>query len=97
MITAHNIGMYKSIIKNTIAIAFMGTPHRGADLANLLKGLLSITFSETRFIRDLSPASQAIKDINDSFGERSGGLKLASFWESTGMLPAGVSVELHRS
>jgi len=56
--------------------------------------LLNISFSETRFVRDLSPDSQSIKEINDAFGERSKGLKLASFYESTGMPIVGVLVFL---
>jgi hypothetical protein len=92
LITAHNIERYRQITKNTIAIAFLGTPHRGADLANVLKTLLNVTFSESKFVNDLSPDSQTIKEINDAFGERSRGLQLASFWESTGMALAGVLV-----
>jgi len=76
--------------QNTIAVAFLGTPHRGADLADILKTLLNISFSESRFVRDLSPNSQSIKEINDAFGERSKQLELASFWESTGMSLVGV-------
>jgi len=56
--------------------------------------LLNISFYETRFVRDLSPDSQSIKEINDAFGERSKGLKLASFYESTGMPIVGVLVFL---
>jgi hypothetical protein len=68
-----------------MATAFLGTPHRGADLADVLKMLLNLSFSETGFVRDLSPNSQSIKEINDTFGERSDYLELALFWESTGM------------
>lgn len=69
---------------------FIGTPHRGADLSNILKGLLNVSFQEATFLGDLSPASQTIKNINHSFGERIEGIKLASFWESVGMPAVGV-------
>jgi hypothetical protein len=88
--TARNISRYERIVLNTIAIAFLGTPHRGSDLANLLSGLLNITFSKRKFVNDLSPASQSIKEINDVFGERTEGFKLVSFWESTPTSPVGV-------
>ena len=87
---AHNIKRYEQIIKNTVAITFLGTPHRGADLAKTLNSLLNFTFSDAKFVKDLSPDSQSIKEINDTFGERSKGLELASFWESTGKTMVGV-------
>jgi len=89
---AHNVQRYHQITQNTIAIAFLGTPHRGADLANVLKTLLNISFSETRFVKDLSPESQSIKEINDAFGDCSEGLELTSFYESTGMAVIGVLI-----
>ena len=88
---AHSSQRYHQITQNTIAIAFVGTPHRGADLANILKTLLNASFSETRFVSNLSPEIQSIKDINDAFGDCSTGLELASFYESTGMAVIGVS------
>jgi hypothetical protein len=87
---AYNTDRYHQIMQNIVAIAFLGTPHRGADLADVLKTLLNISFSKSRFVRNLSPNSQSIKDINDAFGERAKGLELASFWESTGMSLIGV-------
>ncbi len=90
LIIAHNIERYYQITQNTIAIVFLATPHRGANLANILKTILNVSFSETEYVEDLSPDSQTIKDINDAFADRSKGLELASFWESTGMELAGV-------
>ena len=90
LIIAHNIESYHQIIQKTIAIIFLGTPHRGMHL-NLLKAILNVSFSRTKHIEDLSPESQSIKEINDMFPERSKRLKLASFWESTGIEITGVS------
>jgi hypothetical protein len=94
LITAHSTKRYEQIIRNTVAIAFIGTPHRGADLAKILKGLLKVTFSEAKIVDDLSPSSQSIKDINDSFGERSKEIELASFWESRGKPLVGIIPEI---
>ena len=91
MIMAHSFQRYHQITQNTIAIAFVGTPHRGADLANVLKTLLNASFSETRFVNNLSPECQSIKEINDAFGDCSTAQELASFYESTGMAVIGVS------
>ena len=90
LIAAHNNEIYRQINKNTIGIVFLGTPHRGANLAAMLKALLEVAFSETRFVADLVPGSQIIKEINDAFADRSKTLQLASLWESRGMT-AGVT------
>jgi hypothetical protein len=78
------------MIKNTIAIAFIGTPHRGANLAGILNGWLKVTFSKTNFVTDLKPAGKSVTRINHTFGQRTKTLKLASFYESTGIEPVGV-------
>ena len=93
LIVAYNNKIYRQINKNTIGIVFIGTPHRGADLARMLKLLLDITFSETRSVTDLVPGSQIIKEINDAFGDRATTLQLASFWESSGTT-AGVTLSM---
>jgi hypothetical protein len=90
LIAAHNNSRYSQIKKNTIGIAFLSTPHRGADLAKMLKSLLDVSFSERKFVKDLLPDSQIIKEINDAFAEHAQALQLASFSESTGMGLVGV-------
>src|SRR5215471_9800497 len=90
LIIAHNTERYRQIAKNTIAIIFLGTPHRGVNLPNLLKTILDVSFSEAKYVRDLLPDSQSIKEINDEFADRSKGVEIASFWESMGMESAGV-------
>jgi hypothetical protein len=92
LIIAHSTERYHQIAQNTTAIAFLGTPHRGTDLVDVLKKLLNITFSESKFVRDLARNSQSIKEINDVFGECSKKLELASFYESTGMAIVGVII-----
>jgi len=73
-------------------MTFLGTPHRGADLAKMLKRLLDASFSESRFVKDMVPNSQIIKEINDAFPERAQTLQLASFSESTGIAVVGVNL-----
>jgi hypothetical protein len=46
------------------AILFLGTPHRGADLAGIVDLALTVTFSSRDFVKQLNPNSDAIKSIN---------------------------------
>ena len=92
LITAHNNARYRQIKKNMIGIAFLGTPHRGADLAKLLSTLLDVSFAKRKFVKDLLPGSQIIKEINNAFADRAQTLQLASFSESTEMPFVGVSI-----
>jgi hypothetical protein len=64
-------------------IIFLGTPHRGASLANLLSTMLTVTFSKRKFVDELKGESVTIQEINQAFLDRSVPLKLVSFYEST--------------
>lgn len=91
LINAHNYGKkYDHIGNNIIGIAFLGTPHRGADLAGVLTAVLTVSFSKRRFVNDLSSTSQTIEELNNLFRARAEQLELVSFWESTAMPVVGV-------
>ena len=77
-------------MENAKAIIFLGTPHRGADLAALLSNLLAVTFSNRIFVDQLRANSEMIKEINDTFKDRSECLELISYYESEAMRGAGV-------
>ena len=91
---AHNNPRYTRIRKNTIGVAFLGTPHRGADLEKLLKAILDVSFTERKSVRDLVTGSNTIKETNDAFLEHAQSLQLASFSESTGMSIVEVCISL---
>src|SRR5271166_2594835 len=91
IINAYNDHSYTNIVKNTKAIIFLGTPHCGADLANLLSNLLMISFSKKIFVDQLRSNSEIIQDINDTFHDRSELLELISYHESEGIQATGVS------
>jgi triacylglycerol esterase/lipase EstA (alpha/beta hydrolase family) len=91
IINAYNDHSYTNIVKNTKAIIFLGTPHRGADLANLLNNVLTISFSKKIFVDQLRTNSEIIQEINDTFRDRSESLELISYYESEGIHAAGVS------
>lgn len=64
---------------------FLGTPHRGADLAGLLSNVLRVTFSQRIFVAQLRANSETIQEINDAFRDRSQSLHLISYYESEAM------------
>lgn len=87
---ARRDSVFQKIENDTLGIAFIATPHRGADLAKLLKGVLRICFSKRTFVGDLTTSGQTVKEINDSFKHLAEQLLLFSFWESRGMPVVGV-------
>ncbi|KAL8940002.1 MAG: hypothetical protein Q9211_002481 [Gyalolechia sp. 1 TL-2023] len=64
------------------AIFFLATPHRGADLAQLLTKILNITSGPRPFVTDLHRNSLATQSINDEFPQYSQDLQLFSFYET---------------
>jgi hypothetical protein len=96
LINAHNYTeRYNYIIENIIGIIFLGTPHRGADLADVLNAVFTVSFSNRKFVMDLTSTSQTIKEINRLFKARAEQLELVSFWESTGKPVFGVRSSQH--
>ena len=67
------------------AIVFLATPHRGADLAQLLSKILSLSPGSRPFVKDLHRNSLATESINDEFPQYSQGLRLYSFYETKPM------------
>lgn len=64
------------------AIFFLATPHRGADLAQLLTKILNVTSGQRPFVTDLHRNSLATQSINDEFPQYSQNLQLFSFYET---------------
>lgn len=87
---AHLNSVFEKIKRDTLGIAFIATPHRGADLAKLLEGVLGMCFSKRPFVGDLKSSGQTVKEINNSFKHCIKDLVLFSFWESRGMPLVGV-------
>jgi hypothetical protein len=63
---------------------FLGTPHRGADSAQMLNNILRASFSHgsKAYVNDLAPDSGALQAINDEFRHVHQGLQLWSFFET---------------
>ncbi|KAM7204974.1 hypothetical protein V8F33_001215 [Rhypophila sp. PSN 637] len=61
---------------------FLGTPHRGSDLAAVLENMLAVTWGRKPFVGDLTPNSSVLAAINDSFRHYAPDLRLWSFYET---------------
>ena len=95
MITAHEDERFAEVLKMTRAIMFMGTPHRGSDIASSLKPLIAaINFGlkytggsaiagtmRADLIEMLACNSNALDAINESFVHRVKNKQIVSCYE----------------
>ena len=95
LIDAYNDRCYTRVLRNAKAIVFLGTPHRGSNLASLLSNLLLVSFSHRIFVNQLHAKSELIQAINDQFRDRSELLELVSFYESKEMRGLAVHAPNH--
>jgi hypothetical protein len=92
VVNAYVNQLYAGMVGNIKAIVFLGTPHRGADSAQLLSTILTATLSSKIFVKQLRPKSEAIQEINKAFRDRSLSLTMISYFESKAMPTLGVNV-----
>ncbi|KAM0323296.1 hypothetical protein ACHAQA_008888 [Verticillium albo-atrum] len=72
----------KHLVDRIHSIFFLGTPHRGADLALVLENILTVAWGRKPFVKDLQPNSNTLTEINDAFRHYALDLKLWSFYET---------------
>jgi len=95
LIIAHERSRYESILKSVKGIIFMGTPHRGADIAywsGLLGKIANIPLLgslKTDVLKDLEPKSRTLGDISSQFVERGRSFQIFSLYERVMM--AGIN------
>jgi hypothetical protein len=66
-------------------MVFLGTPHRGSDLAKVLNRLLAVPLigpSPKQYIADLAENSPTIEDLDEQFRNFLWKLRIASFYET---------------
>ncbi|KAF5696237.1 wd40 repeat protein [Fusarium globosum] len=74
---------------------FLGTPHRGANLAKFLGNLIRISGKGRKpYIQGLESQSEIIPSLNDSFRVHYAGICLHSFYESQPTPPVGLIVDM---
>ena len=76
---------YEKLSQRVKAILFLATPHRGADLAQLLTKVLNVSPGARPFVKDLHRNSLATQSINDEFPQYCQDLRLYSFYETLPM------------
>lgn len=76
---------YEKLSRRVKAILFLATPHRGADLAQLLSRVLNISSGARPFVKDLHRNSLATQSINEEFPQYCQDLRLYSFYETLPM------------
>jgi WD40 repeat protein len=81
-ILARQFQEYETLARRVRTIFFLATPHRGADLAQLLTKILQIAPGPRPFVTDLHRNSLATQSINDEFPQHCQELQLYSFYET---------------
>lgn len=76
---------YEKLAQRVKAIIFLATPHRGADLAELLTKVLNVSSGARPFVKDLHRNSLATQSINEEFPQYCQDLQLYSFYETLPM------------
>lgn len=76
---------YAKLSQRVKAILFLATPHRGADLAQLLTKVLNMSPGARPFVKDLHRNSLATQSINEEFPQYCQDLRLYSFYETLPM------------
>ncbi|CAO2651325.1 Nn.00g096220.m01.CDS01 [Neocucurbitaria sp. VM-36] len=73
-----------ALAKRMEAMVFLGTPHRGSDLASTLNSILrtSAAHNARGYVQNLDPPSEMLAILNDTFRHYAHDLVLYSFWES---------------
>ncbi|KAK9418518.1 putative GPI inositol-deacylase [Seiridium unicorne] len=72
--------LYLGTASRIHSLYFLGTPHRGADSAQLLSSILSLKGTKA-FVKDLVPGSGTLQAINDEFRHVCKEIQVWSFFE----------------
>ena len=84
-ILARQFQEFEALARRVRSIFFLATPHRGADLAQMLSKILQIASGPRPFVADLHRNSIATQSINDEFPQHCQDLQLYSFYETLPM------------
>ena len=93
LILAHErSGVYGNLLEMAKGVIFMGTPHRGADVASwakfaaqALRALQMGTATNKSLVSDLRKNSKTLAQISQQFVERGSALRIKTFYEGNKM------------
>lgn len=85
VILGHQQPEFHEVANRVCTIIFLGTPHQGAAIAQILKRLLSFVAAPRPFVEDLLPHSPVLQAINEDFPRVSVNYQLLSFFETRPM------------
>lgn len=94
MIIAHErSAIYSNVLKNIYGVAFLGTPHRGSDLAwwanfpaTLVKSLQLGRGTNKAYVEALKRNSEEFSDISRQWVERAMELRIRTYYETERLL-----------
>ncbi|KAH7313911.1 hypothetical protein B0I35DRAFT_376352 [Stachybotrys elegans] len=72
----------KDLVERVHSMFFLGTPHRGADLAPILESILTIVWGKKSFLQDVLSNTDVLAETNDAFRHYVPELRLWSFYET---------------
>lgn len=86
---------FADIAERMHSFYFLGTPHRGSDLAATLNNILRVSGAGRRaFVTGLEAKSELIRILNDQFRIHYHGIRLHTFYESQPTFPVGIIVSV---
>jgi pimeloyl-ACP methyl ester carboxylesterase len=86
---------FAPMAKRLHSFYFLGTPHRGSNLAGVLNNLLRVSGSGTRaYVSGLETKSEMIRGLSDGFRHNYQGIHLHTFYESQPTPPVGMIVDM---
>lgn len=84
-ILGQNDEQFSDIVSSISAILFLATPHRGANLAEILNRILTVSVlnhSPKLYISELNAGSQTVAALNEQFRHIAPSLDILSFYET---------------
>jgi pimeloyl-ACP methyl ester carboxylesterase len=87
LMLAHENPLYEELASRFHSIFFLGTPHRGSNMAGILRNILQLTrgSGSKPYVDDLVPNSATLVEMNHEFRAYSDDLHLWSFFETLPM------------
>lgn len=90
---------YNSLIQSTCAMIFLGTPHRGSEVADLVDNMIrkmGLSFFLPPYITELRSDSPVLNQIDRDFQQNIPGIPIVSFYETRGVPLTNMVNRSHR-